>query len=210
MEYNTIRDSLSIREYGRNIQKMIGHCISIEDREKRSLTALAIVKVMGQMTNIQTSVASDFEHKLWDHLHIISGFNLDIDAPYPPPNKEEVAKRPAKIEYSSNNIKFPHYGKHIEKVIDAVNEMEEGANKEVVVLAIANYLKKSYLNWNRDSVNDDTIIAHLEKLSEGNLKVNENATLISTSEALAKPSKQKNIVNKKATSFKGSKKRKRK
>lgn len=209
MEYNTIRDNLAIREYGRNIQKMIGHCIEIEDREKRNLTARAIVKVMGQM-NVQASTANDFEHKLWDHLHIISGFNLDIDSPFPPPAKDEVAKRPEKLEYSGNNIKFPHYGKHIEKVIDVVSEMEDGEKKDVVVLAIANYLKKSYLNWNRDSVNDETILAHLEKLSGGSLNLKEDTVLISTSEALSKPRKQKNIVNKKVIPSKYPKKRKRK
>lgn len=209
MEYNTIRDNLAIREYGRNIQKMIEYCISIEDREKRNNTANAIVRVMGQM-NPQAANANDFEHKLWDHLHMISDFKLDIDAPFPPPDKDEVTKKPDQLKYSENNIKFPHYGKHIQKVISVVSEMEEGENKDTIVLAVANYLKKSYLNWNRDSVNDETILAHLEKLSKGKLKLEDEVELISTTEALSKPRKQKNIVNKKVTSFKYQKKRKRK
>lgn len=209
MEYNTNRDKISIREYGRNIQKMIEHCISIEDKEQRTLTAHAIVKVMSQM-NSQASKELDAEHKYWDHLHIISGFNLNIDAPYPLPEQDAVTKRPERMGYNNNKLNFPHYGKNIEKVISAVMEMEEDDQKDAVILAIANYLKKSYLNWNRDSVNDETILKHLDKLSDGKLELEEGATLISTSEALSNPRKQKNIINKKVSNFKYSKKRKRK
>ncbi len=205
MEYNTNRERMMIPEYGRNIQKMIDYCIGIEDREKRNLTAEAIVRVMRQM-NSQNSKSLDFEQKLWDHLHIISGYNLDIDSPYPMPNRTEEKKTTSKIEYGKKTMKYPHYGKNIEKIINAVIEIEEGEQKEATVLAIANYLKKSYLNWNRESVNDETILSNLEELSEGKLKLNEEFTLISTSEALTKPKKQKNIVNKKTSNFKYSKK----
>lgn len=209
MEYNTDREQIIILEYGRNIQKMIEHCVSLEDREQRTLTAHAIVKVMGQM-NVQSSKEIDIEHKYWDHLYIISGFNLDIDAPFPPPERGAVAKQPERMEYNNNKMSFPHYGKNIEKVIEAVIDMDDDDQKEAVVLAIANYLKKSYLNWNRDSVNDETILKNLDKLSDGKLKLKEDAQLISTSEALTNPRKQKNIINKKVSNFKYSKKRKRK
>jgi len=208
MEYNTKREFLTIPEYGRNIQKMIEYCVGIEDREKRNLTAQAIVKVMGQIDS-QNSKTNDFEQKLWDHLHFISGFNLDIDAPFPVPAKDAVAKKPEKLEYSKKNMSYPHYGENIEKIIEAVSGMEEGEHKDAVVLAIANYLKKSYLNWNRKSVNDETILANLDELSKGKLKLNENLELISSSDALAKPKRQKNIVNKKVVSNKNYKKRKR-
>lgn len=209
MEYNTNRNKITIREYGRNIQKMIDYCITIEDREQRNLTAQAIVKVMTQM-NSSAAQTHDYEHKFWDHLHIMSAFNLDIDAPYPPPAKETVSQKPERMGYNNNRMSYPYYGKNIEKIIEAVVEMDDDDQKEAVVLAIANYLKKSYLNWNRDAVNDETIVKHLDKLSDGKLKLEEDATLISTSEALSNPIKQKNIINKKVSNFKYSKKRKRK
>lgn len=205
MEYNTNRESLTIREYGRNIQKMIDYCIDIEDRDERNLTASAIVKVMGQMNN-QNAKTHDFEQKLWDHLHIISAFNLDIDSPYPKPPKDTVEKKPEKIEYSKKTMSYPHYGKHIERVIAAVAEMEDGEKKDSFVLAVSNYLKKSYLNWNRESVNDETILSNLAELSNGKLKLNEEFQLVSTSEALSNPRRQKNIVSKKTSNHKYSKK----
>ncbi len=205
MEYNTKRERMLIPEYGRNIQKMIDYCIGIEDREKRNFVAEAIVKVMGQM-NSQNAKSLDFEQKLWDHLHIISGFNLDIDSPYPAPKKDEVTKNPDKIVYSKKTMSFPHYGKHIESVISAVTEIEDGEQKDAMVLAIANYLKKSYLSWNRESVNDETVLKNMAEISGGKLKLNEEFQLISTSEALTKPLKQKNIVNKKSSNYKYSKK----
>jgi len=209
MEYNTKREYLTIPEYGRNIQKMIEYCVAIEDKEKRNQTAHAIVKVMDQMNN-QSSKANDYYHRLWDHLFIISDFKLDIDSPYPMPDKDEVSKKPDKIEYSVKNMSFPHYGKNIERVIDAIADTEEGEQKDALTFAIANYLKKSYLNWNRESVNDETILKNLEELSGGRIKLNDDFELISTSEALMKQRKQRNIVNKKTVGFKGMKKRKRK
>jgi len=209
MEYNTNREKISIREYGRNIQRMIDYCVGIEDREKRNLTAHAIIKIMTQM-NISASKTQDYEHKFWDHLHMMSGFKLDIDSPYPLPEKDMVSKRPERMGYNNNRMSFPHYGKNIEKVISAVTEMDDDEQRDAVVLAIANYLKKSYLNWNRDSVDDETILKNLDKMSEGKLTLKEDAKMISTSEALSNPRKQKNIVNKKVSNFKYSKKRKRK
>ncbi|NOY49384.1 MAG: DUF4290 domain-containing protein [Chlorobi bacterium] len=208
MEYNTKRESMAIPEYGRNIHKMIDYCISIEDREKRNATAETIVRVMRQM-NASSAKSHDFEHKLWDHLHIISGFNLDIDAPYPAPKKDEISRKPEKLEYSQKTMAFPHYGKHIEKIIDSAVQIPEGDQKDAIVLAIANYLKKSYLTWNRDSVNDETVLKHLADLSNGKLHLKEEFSLISNSEALSKPKKQKNIVNKKAMALAQANKRKR-
>ncbi|PLX02496.1 MAG: DUF4290 domain-containing protein [Marinilabiliales bacterium] len=206
MEYNTKREIMAIPEYGRNIHKMIDYCISIEDREKRTKTAHAIVKVMGQM-NTPNSKGNDFEHKLWDHLFIMSGFNLDIDSPFPAPKKDEISKKPDRLAYSKSEANYPHYGKHIERIISAVADMEEGDKKDAIVLSISNFLKKAYLNWNRDSVNDETILKNLEELSKGKLILKEDYNLISSAEALAKPKKQKNIVNKKVSQQKPSKKK---
>lgn len=184
MEYNTTRVMLPITEYGRHVKKMIDYAITIEDREKRNNMAKTIVNVMGQLVPHMRD-HNDFKHKLWDHLFILSDFKLDIDSPFPKPDPVLLKEKPKKINYPANNIRFKHYGKNIETIITKISDLEEGPVKEAAIIAIANHLKKSYLNWNRDSVNDEVIIEHLETLSEGKLKLSENARLHHTRDILA-------------------------
>ncbi len=190
MEYNTQRKQLRIPVYGRNIQKMIEHCITIEDREKRTKTAELIVNVMAEMLP-KSKEPGDYKQKLWDHLHIISGFQLEIDSPYPPPSKDVLSAKPTIIGYQDNNISMRPYGKNIEKIIEKAITYPEGEEKERLVLIIANHLKKSYLNWNRSSVDDSLIIKHLDILSDGKLKLSENAKLSRTSDLLSMNKKKK-------------------
>ena len=192
MEYNTQRGKLKISEYGRNVQKMIDNTVNIEDREKRTRTAYAIVSIMSHL-NPGVKESSDYQRTLWDHMHIISGFRLDVDGPFPAPTEEELFKKPDKIAYSDVNIKYRHYGKNIHGIIQKAIEYEEGPEKDALIHTIANHLKKSYLNWNRESVNDDTIAAHLLEMSNGKLVLNEAATLTATGDILArnKPKKKK-------------------
>ncbi len=190
IDYNTTRNKLVISEYGRNIQKMIEYAVTIEDREKRTQAAHVIVNVMGQM-NAQVKDTVDFEQKLWDHLHIISNFTLDVDCPFPAPSKAEIEAKPARVPYQDNNIKYKHYGKNLEKIIEKAIDLEEGPEKEAFIQTIANHLKKSYLNWNRDSVNDELILQHLEVLSKGKLKLPDNARLISTGDVVTRPPSKK-------------------
>jgi len=193
MEYNTTREILPITEYGRNIKKMIDYTITIEDREKRSKLAKAIVSVMSQL-NPQMRDNNEFKHKLWDHLFILSEFKLDIDAPYPVPSTIYIDHKPEKISYPTYNIAFKHYGNNIERIIKKAIEMEEGPQKEALIKTIANHLKKSYLNWNRDSVTDEVIAAHLELLSEGKLKLGQDVVLSNTRDILAN-NKRKVVIN---------------
>lgn len=193
MEYNTQRNKMMIPEYGRNIQKMIEYCISIEDREKRTRTAEFIVNVMAQMVP-RVKETSDYWQKLWDHLHIISGFRLDVDAPYPPPSRDVLTSKPKRLHYSSGKIRFRHYGKNIENIINKTILMDEGEEKDTLIKTIANHLKKSYLNWNRNSVDDDLILDHLNVLSHNRLKLHENHKLSQTHEILAAHNKKKKIV----------------
>lgn len=179
MEYNTGRDYLSIKEYGRNVKKMVSHVLTIEDREKRSQLAKSIVKVMSQL-NPNNKDSDDYWHKLWDHLYIISDFKLDIDSPYPMPEPSMLAKRPEPIAYPKNKIRFRHYGKTIEQMIAKASKMEEGEERKAFIAVIGNHLKKLYITWNRDSVSDDLIIDHLALLSNGNLKLDENHQLAKT------------------------------
>jgi len=192
MEYNTQREKMKISEYGRNVQKMIDNAVTIEDREKRTRTAYAIVSIMSHL-NPAVKDSSDYQRTLWDHMHIISDFRLDVDGPFPAPTEEELFKKPERIAYSDVNIKYRHYGKNIHAIIKKAIEYEDGPEKEALIHTIANHLKKSYLNWNRESVTDETIAAHLLEMSKGKLVLQDEATLTATGEILArnKPKKKK-------------------
>lgn len=185
MDYNSTRDKLIIPEYGRNVQKMVAYVISIEDREKRTNLAKTLVNVMAQLHPDQRDTV-DYKRKLWDHLHIIADYKLDIDGPYPAPAPEEKIKKPQSIPYPQEDIRFRPYGKNIAKMIEKACLFDDGPEKDALVKNIANHLKKSYLNWNRDSVNDELITEHLKVLSHGRLKLSEDTRLTHTSELLAR------------------------
>ena len=176
MDYNTSLPQLIIPEYGRNIQKMIDYAVSVEDREERNKVAKAIINVMGQL-NPHLRDVTDFKHKLWDHIFIISDFKLDVDSPYPKPTRETFQTKPEKVSYPSNDIKFKHYGKTVERIIEKAKEFPEGEEKNVLTEQIANLMKRSYLSWNRDSVTDEVILKHLKTLSNGDLELPEDTTL---------------------------------
>lgn len=169
MEYNTSLPHLIISEYGRNIQKMIDFAKTVKDREERNRVARAIIDVMGQL-NPHLRDVTDFKHKLWDHLFIISEFKLDVDSPYPKPTPETFKTKPERVMYPSNDIRYKHYGKTVERIIAKAKEYPEGEERDALVEQIANLMKRSYLNWNRDSVNDEVIINQLDELSKGKLK----------------------------------------
>ena len=190
MEYNTTRNSLTMPEYGRNIQKMIKYAISIEDRIKRNKLANVIVNIMSQR-NPKIKDTGDFRQKLWDHLFIISEFKLDVDSPFPMPDKNVLYNKPQPVRYSNNNIKYRYYGKNIENIIDKAIQYEEGPEKEALIKTIANHIKKLYLTWNRESVNDDLIYNHLKELSKGKLILREDIRLNETSDILARTRKKK-------------------
>jgi hypothetical protein len=190
MEYNTQRKKMIIPEYGRNMQKMINKCVEIKDREKRNRTAEFIVSVMANM-NPKVKESGDYKQKLWDHLYIISDFKLDVNSPYPPPPKDVLQSKPKRLSYPSLDIRFAHYGKNVEKIIEKAADYPEGPEKEALVKAIANHLKKSYLNWNRNSVDDDMILKHLAILSKNQLKLDDDFEFHQTSEILARSKKKK-------------------
>ena len=183
MEYNSQRSKMNISEYGRNIQKMIEQIMAIEDPVRRNNQAKAIINVMGQLNPHLRDVA-DFKHKLWDHLFIMSDFKLEVDSPFPIPSAQSLAKKPEKLDYASNHIRFKHYGRHIEKIIEKASSLEEGSEKAALIKLIANHLKKSYITWNRDAVTDEEIASHLTVLSKGQLKLDENVKLTQTSEVV--------------------------
>ena len=170
-----------IPEYGRHIQKLVDHAVKLEDRDERNKMVLAIVDVMGQLNPHLRDVA-DFTHKLWDHVHIMSDFKLDVDSPYPTPKAEQFNEKPRKMPYPENKIRFKHYGRGTEKLIEKAIDLEEGEEKEALIIAIANLMKKHYLTWSRNSVDDAQIFSDIKRISRGKLSVSEDLELIATKE----------------------------
>jgi hypothetical protein len=176
MEYNTQRKKMVLPEYGRNIQLMVDHALKIEDREERNRMAKAIITIMGNMHPHLRDI-TDFKHKLWDHLAIMSDFKLDIDSPYPPPSIETLTERPKRVPYSLNEPRYKYYGKIIEQLIQKAAEMEDGEVKEALIEIIANHMKKTYIMWNKDTVTDDIIFDTIKELSSDKIDVNADLKL---------------------------------
>ena len=190
MEYNSQREKLIIPEYGRHIQKMIQTVLAEKDKEVRNKQAKAIIDVMGQLNPHLRDVA-DFKHKLWDHLFVISDFKLDVDSPFPNPTKESLSVKPKKLAYPGRKIKYKHYGRTNEIMIEKAIEFPEGPEKEALIMTIANHLKKSYVTWNKDTVDDEKIIGDLLSLSGGKLKLDPKTVLTDTTEILAANKRKK-------------------
>ena len=174
--YNTERVKLYIPEYGRNVQKMVDYIKTIEDRQKRNEQARAVIKVM-EILNPAVHLQDNFEQKLWDHLFIISGFDLDVDAPYPMPHPESLNEHPLPVAIPKTPIKAIHYGRNIENMLGLIAEHEEGDLKTAMIRTLAGYMKQQYLIWNKDTVSDETIFQDIEKLSDFRIKVPEGLQL---------------------------------
>ncbi|MGA1150999.1 MAG: DUF4290 domain-containing protein, partial [Flavobacteriaceae bacterium] len=151
LQYNTKRKPLIIPEYGRHIQLMIEQAKEKTDAEERNKLAKAIIGVMGNL-NPHLRDVPDFQHKLWDQLFIMSGFDFDVDSPFEKPQKEVLETKPEKLAYPQNHPKYRFYGNNIKNMIDVAVNWEEGELKDVLVFTIANHMKKCFLSWNKDSV----------------------------------------------------------
>ncbi len=195
LEYNTERKRLIIPEYGRHIQKMINHAIETEDVEERNKIAKAIIGVMGNLQPHLRDVP-DFQHKLWDQLFIMSDFKLDVESPYPKPSREVLQERPEPLGYPQNFPKYRFYGNNIKRMIDIANSWEEGEMKEALEFAIANHMKKCYLNWNKDTVEDYVIFKHLLELSNGKIDLAPKEESLSDASNLLKQKKKFSHNNK--------------
>ncbi len=194
MDYNSNRSKLAIPEYGRNLQNMVDHILTIEDRNERNRAARTIVDIMGNMYPYLRDI-NDFKHKLWDHLAIMTDFQLDIDYPYDPPSREFFNTPPKRIPYSSNHVKYRHYGKTIEFLIEKAAVYEDEKERDLLIKLIANHMKKSYVIWNKDSVTDEKILQDIEEMSRGRIKCSD-LTLTETKDILSrnqkKPGQQNN------------------
>ena len=176
LDYNTERERLQMPEYGRNVLKMVEKLKEIPDRDKRTEQARAIIKVM-ELLNPQVRQLDNFDHKLWDHLYMIAGFDLDVDSPYSAPVEEELKTRPVPIPMKDERIKAAHYGRNIEKIIGLLVNEPDSEVKTELIRSLAIYMRQQYLIWNKDSVSDETIFKDIEKLSEYKLKVPEGIRL---------------------------------
>ncbi len=179
MDYNTRRKKLPMPEYGRNIQNMVDHLLTIEDRDKRNRSAQTVIDVMGNLYPYLRDVA-EFKHKLWDHLAIMTDFKLDIDYPYEPPSPDILTEKPNMVEYPQHNKKYRHYGLITQKMIEAAVEME-GEEQRIIIEQMANQMKKLYITWNKDSVDDEIIFKDIEELSGNRLKVPRDIKLVDVS-----------------------------
>lgn len=170
MDYNSTRKRLVLPEYGRHIQNMVMHAVSIEDKQERTRCAHTIISIMGNLFPHLRDV-SDFKHKLWDHLAIMSDFKLDIDYPYELPEPAILYRKPEKMPYQSEMMKYMHYGRMVEQLIEKAILLEDDTERQHLVSLIANHMKKSLMLWNKDSATDERIFNDIKRLSEGRLVV---------------------------------------
>ena len=190
LQYNTDRTQLIIPEYGRHVQIMVNQLMATQDREERNQMSKAIIGIMGNM-NPHLRDVPDFQHKLWDQLFIMSDFELDVDSPFEKPQRELLMQKPERLAYPKTNLKYRFYGNNIKNMINVAKDWEEGDMKNALVYNIANHMKKCFLNWNKDTVEDEVILKHLTELSEGKLLVNESDLPLTDSSELLK-SRNKN------------------
>lgn len=191
MDYNTQQEKLILPEYGRCVQKMIEKVKAIPDKTKRTEQIQAVIQVMAQV-NPQVRDTVDYRRKLWDHMYMIAGYDIDVDSPFPVPSPEEVASRPEPIPVEKTPIQATCYGRNIENMISLIAARPDDEVKREMIRMLALYMRQQYLIWNKDSVADETIFADMEKLSGSRLKVPEGMQLGPVTDAnLSRPGVRK-------------------
>jgi hypothetical protein len=201
LEYNSERPLMIIPEYGRHIQKLVDHCLALETKEERDKMAKSIVDVMGNLQPHLRDVP-DFKHKLWDQLYIMADFKLDVESPYPQLSKAELQEKPERLAYPKSASRYRYYGNNIQTMIDIALSWEDGEKKDALVFTIANHMKKCYLNWNKDTVDDAVIFKHLYDLSDAKLDLRETEEALSESKNLLRKRNSQGQNNAKTTTYK--------
>ena len=208
--YNTEVEKLGMPEYGRNVLKMVEQLRDIPDKAKRTEQASAVVKVMESL-NPQVHQQENWKQKLWDHLFMIAGYDLDVDSPYPRPLPELAASKPDPIPLNTQPIKARHYGRNIENIMNLIATQEDGEVKTAMIRSLAIYMRQQYLIWNKDTVADETIFADIHRLSGGRIVVPEGIQLtkISSDAQFSRPGMNLGYQNNKGGKFnRGFKKKK--
>ncbi len=186
MEYNSSRDKLALKEYGRHVQKIVENCVNEKDPERRNQFAKEIIELMGQL-NPHLRNVEDFRHKLWDHLFIISDYKLKVESPYPIKDRAEIEAKPKRLPYPQSRIRFKHYGKNVESLVTKAINTEDHEKQALFTQCIGNFMKMVYQNYSKDAVNDETIKADIKLLSKGELKISDDQDI----NALARSTKGK-------------------
>lgn len=189
LEYNSERSPLIIPEYGRHIQKMVDYAVGIEDDAHRNNVAQSIIGVMGNL-NPHLRDVPDFQHKLWDQLFIMSGFRLEVDSPFPKPNPEVLAEKPEPLSYPRNISKYRYYGNLIKDMIAVARSWPRGDKRDALEVAIATQMKKSFLVWNKETVEDEVIFEHLYEISDGDIDLKTKKESLTESEELKRQNKK--------------------
>lgn len=171
LEYNTQRAHLKLREYGRNVQNLVAHLKTITDQEERNKKAATLVELM-KLINPDLGNDNETDQKVWDDLHIISNFELEIEGPFPKPDPSVLDRKPERLKYYSNEIKFRHYGRSVELLIDQAIAMEDPKEKEGAVVAIGRLMKGFFQTWNKESIEDEQILKNIKKMSKDQLDIN--------------------------------------
>lgn len=195
LEYNAARSKMFIPEYGRHLQKLIDLAVAVEDKTERNKMANYIIKIMGTL-NPHLRDVTDFQHKLWDQLFIMSNFKLDVDSPYPIPTEDVVHLKPEKLNYPQKFPKYRYYGNHIKSMIDIAMNWKDENTKDSLIVVVANHMKKCYLSWNKDTVEDSVIYDHLLELSNGTINLHNREKGLTKSYELMKVNQK--ISNKNA------------
>jgi len=196
MEYNTTRKKLLLPEYGRNVQEMIAHAMEIADREERNKAARAIIEVMGQL-NPHLRDVDDFRHKLWTHLFVMSDFKLEVDSPYEIPKAETLQSKPELMAYPKGKIRYGHYGKYTQAILNDSKNVTDENEREYLKTTMANFMKKQYIAYNNDTVENHVIAVQLRELSHGDLILQNPDELMNTNQILKSFGIQPNKRNKK-------------
>ena len=171
LEYNTQRSQLKLREYGRNVQNLVTHLKTIDNKEERNKKAATLVELM-KLINPDSGNNNETDQKVWDDLHIISNFELDLDGPYPKPDSSVLDRKPERMKYYSNEIKYRHYGRSVELLIDQAVAMEDPKEKEGAIVSIGRLMKGFFQTWNKESIEDEQILKNIKQLSNNKLDIN--------------------------------------
>ena len=185
LTYNTEKEQIVISEYGRCVQEMIKKLSEIEDRTERTKAAKYIINLMVQM-NPSIKQSNDYEHKLWDHLYMISGYTLEVDSPFAPPTPIEQQRKPQHIGYQNNKIKYGHYGQYLIKMIEAASQEENDEVRQALAFSLASQMKRNYVEWNKSVVNDQVILNDLKTISGGRLVIEDESRLNASGDTLCK------------------------
>lgn len=170
-EYNTQRPDIILKEYGRNVQKLAEYIRNLPDINKRTELSHALIELMKQLTPSLKDQPED-PQRMWDDLYIVADFNLDINSPYPKPERDILFKKPDRVEYPQSNVRFKHYGKNIERLIKEAMKIENPQEQEDAVIYLGKLMKTFYSNWNKETLDDSVIVKDIREMSNGKLVLN--------------------------------------